>query len=59
MQRVGISMLLGSKKLFWLFRCEAFFVRNLTGTIYRLLLNGVGYQYVWMLAYKQTDRQIR
>lgn len=59
MQRVSISNATGVEKLFWLFRREAFFVRNLTETIYRLLLNGVGYQYVWMLAYKQTDRQVR
>ena len=59
MQRVSISNAAGVEKLFWLFRCKAFFVRNLTETIYRLLLNGVGYQYVWMLAYKQTDRQVR
>lgn len=52
------SMLLGCKT-FLAFCCEAFFVRNLTGTIYRLLLNGVGDQYVRMLAYKQTDRQVR
>ena len=59
MQRASISNAAGVEKLFWLFRCEAFFVRNLTETIYRLLLNGVGYQDVWMLAYKQTDRQVR
>jgi len=23
-----------------------------------VLISGVGYQYVWMLAYKQTDRQV-